>query len=80
MQDIHVRGFWENQRPVFFDVRVFHRNANSYGDLELQQIYRNHENEKKHLYSIKRGFRAFKQGTFTPLIFTSTGGLGKECL
>ena len=33
--DIHARGFWENQRSAFFDVRVFHPNADSYRDLEL---------------------------------------------
>ena len=27
--DIHARGFWENQRSAFFDVRVFHPNADS---------------------------------------------------
>ena len=76
--DIHARGFWENQRSAFFDVRVFHPNADSYRDLELQQIYRNHENEKKRLYT--RRVLDIEQGTFTPLIFTSTGGMGKECL
>ena len=25
--DIHVRGFWERQRPAFFDVRVCYPNA-----------------------------------------------------
>ena len=49
--DIHARGFWENQRSAFFDVRVCHPNADSYRDLELQQIYRHHENEKKRLYA-----------------------------
>jgi len=44
--DIHARGFWEKQQSAFFDVRVCHPNADSYRDLELQQIYRNHENEK----------------------------------
>ena len=27
--DIHARGFWERQRSAFFDVRVFHPNADS---------------------------------------------------
>ena len=76
--DIHARGFWENQRSAFFDVRVCHPNADSYRDLELQQIYRNHENEKKRLYA--RRVLDIEQGTFTPLIFTSTGGMGNECL
>ena len=76
--DIHARGFWENQRSAFFDVRVCHPNADSYRDLELQQIYRNHENEKKRLYA--RRVLDIEQGTFTPLIFTSTGGMGKRVL
>ena len=27
--DIHARGFWERQRSAFFDVRVYHPNADS---------------------------------------------------
>jgi hypothetical protein len=49
--DIHARGFWEPQRSAFFDVRVCHPNAESYGDLEPAQIYRMHENEKKRQYA-----------------------------
>ena len=41
-----ARGFWERHRSAFFDVRVCHPNAVSYRDLEPQQIYRIHENEK----------------------------------
>ena len=41
---------------------------------ELDQIYRNHENEKK------RRVLDIEQGSFTPLVFTSTDGIGKECL
>ena len=48
--DIHARGFWERQRSAFFDVRVCHPNADSYKDLTPQQIYRQHENEKKRMY------------------------------
>ena len=45
--DIHARGLWEPQRSACFDVRVCHPNAESYRDLEPQQICRLHENEKK---------------------------------
>jgi len=37
--DIHARRFWEPQRAAFFDVRVFHPNADCYRDKELDQIY-----------------------------------------
>ena len=76
--DIHVRGFWENQLSGFSDVRVCHSKDDSYSDLELQQIDCNYENEKKRLYS--RRVLDIEQGTFTPLNFTSTGSMGKECL
>ena len=37
-----------------------------------------HENEKKRQYS--RRVLDIEHGTFTPLIFTTTGGMGQECL
>ena len=76
--DVHARGFWEKQRSAFFDVWVCHPNAESYMDLTPKQIYRMHENEKKRMYS--KRVTEIEQGTFTPLIFTTTGGMGKECL
>ena len=66
---------WERHRSAFFDVRVCHPNAVSYRDLK---IYRIHENEKKRLYSER--VLDIEHGTFTPLVFTTTGGMGKECL
>ena len=76
--DIHARGFWEPQRSAFFDVRVCHPNAESYRDLEPQQIYLLHENEKKPQYSSR--VLDIEHGTFTPLIFTTTGGMGKQLI
>ena len=70
--DIHARGFWERQRSAFFNVRVCHPNADSYRDLTPKQIYKKHENEKKRHYAEK--VMKIKQGTFTPLVVTTTGG------
>ena len=75
--DIHARGVWERQRSAFFDVRVFHPNADSYRDLSPKQIYRQHENEKKRKYATR--VLEIEQGTFTPLVFSTTGGMGEEC-
>ncbi len=47
--------------------------------LEPQQIYRMHEKEKKRLYS-KSTDIDIEHETFTPLVFTTTGGMGKEWL
>ena len=76
--DVHCRGFWERQRAAFFDIRVCHPNADSYRDLSPKQIYRIHENEKKRKYNSR--VTEIEQGTFTPLVFTTTGGMADECL
>ena len=75
--DIHARGFWSRQGSTFFDVRVCHPNAESYKDLTPQQIYRHHENEKKRMYASR--VMEVEQATFTPLVFTTTGGMAPEC-
>ena len=69
--------FGSPKRSAFFDVRVCHPNAESHRDLEPQQIYRLHENEKKRQYSSR--VLDIEHGTFTSLIFTTTGGMGQEC-
>ena len=75
--DVHARGFWDRQQSAFFDVRVCHPNADSYRELSPKQIFQLHENEKKRQYS--RRVLEVEQGTFTPLVFTSTGGMADEC-
>ena len=60
--DIRARGFWERHQSAFFDMGVCNPNAVSYRDLEPQQIYRIHENEKKLLYSKSPGHRAWNIG------------------
>ena len=76
--DIHARGFWGRQRSAFFDVRVCHPNADSYRDLTPKQIWKKHENEKKRQYAER--VMEIEQGTFTPLVFTTIGGMAYECV
>ena len=75
--DVHCRGFWERQRAAFFDIRVCHPNANSYRDLTPNQVYKLHEDEKKRKYASR--VLEVEQGTFTPLVFTTTEGMSDEC-
>ena len=65
-------------QSAFFDMRVCHPNAESYKQLEPKHIYRLHGNEKKRSYA--RRVLDIEHGSFTPLMFTSTGGMGPECL
>ena len=55
-----------------------HPNADSYRDLTPKQVYRNHEKEKKRKYAER--VMEIEQGTFTPLVFTTTGGMADECV
>ena len=63
--DIRARGFWSR-----------HPNAEFYKDLTPQQIYRQHENEKKRMCASR--VMEVEQTTFTPLVFTTTGGMAAE--
>ena len=76
--DIHARGFWERQRFAFFDVRVCHPNADSYKNLTPKYIYKKHENQKKRQHGER--VMEIEQGTFTPLVSTTTGGMVDECV
>ena len=75
--DVHARGFWNRQQSAFFHVRMCLANADSYRELSPKQILQLHENEKKRQYS--RRVLEVEQGTFTPLVFTSAGGMADEC-
>ena len=76
--DIHARGFWDRQKSTFFDIRVCHPNADSCKDLTPEQVYRLHEKEKKRMYD--RRVLEVEQASFKPLVFTTTGVMGRECL
>jgi len=62
---------------LFFDVRVCHPNADSYRDLDPDQIFRQHETEKKCQYASH--VLEVEQATFTPLVFSTMGGMAVEC-
>ena len=54
-----------------------HPNADSYKDLSSKQIRRQQENEKKRMYANR--VMEVEQATFTPLVFTTAGGMAEEC-
>ena len=75
--DIRATGFWSRSQEAFFDVRIFHPSAPSNCSQSPTAAYRKHENEKKRQYGQR--VRDIERGVFTPLVFTSSGGMGKEC-
>ncbi|CAH3177509.1 unnamed protein product, partial [Porites lobata] len=75
-----LEEYWRESRQMetLFDVRVCHPNADSYKDLTPKQIYKKHEKEKKRQYAER--VMEIEQGTFTPLVSTTTGGIADECV
>ena len=75
--DISARGFWTTGQRAFFDVRIFDPLAQSYSTQSLSQTYSKHEKEKKRCYNER--VLNVENGTFTPLVFSAYGGMGREC-
>ena len=74
--DVSAVGLWSPFERSFIDVRIFHPNAPSYLHKNLNQVYSEHEREKKRSYNDR--ILNIDRGTFTPLVFSTAGGMGKE--
>ena len=75
--DVRARGFWRSGQNAFFDVRVTNADSNSQQNISLRAITKKHELEKKRCYN--RRIMEVEHGTFTPLVFTTTGVMSHEC-
>ena len=73
--DIVAQNFWNRDRQsAFFDVRVFNPYAPTYRNSSLSQSYRRNEQEKRRAYDER--VREIEHGSFSPLVFSSAGGMG----
>ena len=75
--DIRARGFWRDGQNAFFDVRVTNADAASQQNSTIKSILQKHESEKKCAYN--RRVMEVEHGSFTPLVFTTTGVMSHEC-
>ena len=74
--DVAMYGFWGGRfEKAFLDVRVFNPSAQSNRHGSLVYVYRRHELEKKRQY--EQRVRDVEQATFTPLVMSTTGRMGK---
>ena len=76
--DIRARRFWTRAQNAFFDIRVFHPDAESYRDRGIDQLLLQHESRKKLEYAER--IVHVNRGTFTPLVFSTAGCAAPECL
>ena len=56
----------------------FHPFASSYSSTSLTSLYRQHERKKKREYGDR--VREVEMGCFTPLVFSTVGGMGREAM
>ena len=70
-------GFWTPGVTALFDVRVMHVNSRFNQGKYTATIFKEQENEKKRKYN--QGVMDVEMGTFTPLVFGTTGGMGLDC-
>ena len=74
--DVSAVGIWSSMERTFLDVRIMNPNSPSYVDKTPDQLYTAQENEKKKAYNHR--IMHVDKGSFTPLIFSTTGGMGPE--
>ena len=63
-------------RQTFLDVRIFNPHTPTNKNTTISNCYRKHEAEKKWAY--EQHILKVEQSTFTPLIFSATGGMTKQ--
>ena len=68
-----ARGFWgDGSQKAYFDIRVFNPCAQTYLTMEPQAVYlrQEKENDQQRICEVEHG-------SFTPLVFSTTGGMGR---
>ena len=74
--NISAHGFWLIGQVALFDVRVLNSTAKRYVNQELRKSYEINEKEKKKQYNGR--ILQVEHRTFTPLVMSTTGGIGRE--
>ena len=72
--DISARGFWTRGQKAFMDIRIFDPMANCHRDRTLDSCHTTNEQTKIREYEER--IINVDQGSFTPLVFTTSGGMG----
>ncbi len=75
--DVSARGLKSTFERTFIDVRVCHPHAASNVVFSLSELYKRNEKEKEDKYGER--VRETEKGSFSPMVFLTTGGSGPEC-
>ena len=73
--DVVATNFWGRDRQqAYFDIRVFNPFAQTHRTSTLSQCHKRQEREKRRTYEER--VREIEHGSFTPLVFSTSGGMG----
>ena len=75
--DVSCVGFWSPMERTMLDVRIVHPNCKTHREKDIDQLYQQQENEKKNEYNHR--VMQVEKATFTPLVFSTSGGMAPEC-
>ncbi|KAG0728334.1 hypothetical protein GWK47_032694 [Chionoecetes opilio] len=74
--DVSARGFWNRGQRAFMDIRIFDPMAACHRRISLEAAHQKNEQEKIRAYGDR--IRNVDHGSFTPLVFTTSGGMGPK--
>ena len=74
--DVSGVGVWAPMERTFLDIHVFHPNCKTYVGREVAKVYKEKEQGKKKAYNER--IIQVEKGTFTPVVFSTFGGMGEE--
>ena len=75
--DISARGFWGNSLH-FVILGCLNPHVPSCSNSSLPSLYKQHENEKRRAY--QQRILEVEHGSFTPFVFSATGGVGPAAM
>ncbi|KAG0722681.1 hypothetical protein GWK47_044061 [Chionoecetes opilio] len=74
--DVSARGFWTRGQRAFMDLRIFDPMAACHRGISLEAAHQRNEQEKIRAYGER--IQHVDQGSFTPLVFTTSRGMGPK--
>ena len=75
--DVRAKGFWRQGQNAYFDVCITNVDAASHRDKPIDTVVKEQEQKKKREYNAR--ILEVEHSTFTPIILTTKGAMGKEC-
>jgi hypothetical protein len=75
--DVSARGFYSSHESTFYDVWISNPNAPSNRSLAIAEVFKKNETEKMKAYGDR--ILQVEKGSFVPLVYTITGGMGPQC-